>query len=83
MSYFFKNRFICDVLADMRKCNKTRNYAPMKALIEEAQMLANRMESAISIAKDIPKIEAEYEAARQKLKAIKKELPPEEEKGGE
>ena len=41
------SRFICTVLDEMRKCNETRNYAPLLSQIEEIQILANRMESAL------------------------------------
>ncbi len=44
---FFPNRTVCDVLTDMRKCNETKNYSLLGALIEEVQILANRMESGL------------------------------------
>ena len=39
------NRFVCDVLKEMRKCNETRNYGHLPGLIEEAQTMFNRMEA--------------------------------------
>ncbi len=42
------NRYICTVLDEMRDCFKTFNFGNMRGLIEEAQTLANRMESALS-----------------------------------
>jgi len=42
------NRYICDVLYEMRTCNETRNYGSLLGLIEECQTLANRMEAALS-----------------------------------
>jgi len=41
------HRFLCDVLKEMRDCWKTRNFANLKALIEEAQWMGNRMEAAL------------------------------------
>lgn len=41
------NRPICDVFEEMRKCHEHRNYSYLPSLIEEAQMMANRMESAL------------------------------------
>lgn len=38
-------RYLCDVLDEMRKCYKTRNFSHLCGLIEEAQTLANRMEA--------------------------------------
>jgi hypothetical protein len=39
------NRTLCSVLEEMRSCYKTRNFAPLKGLIEEAQIYGNRMEA--------------------------------------
>ena len=47
------SRFICTVLEEMRKCNETRNYAPLLSQIEEIQILANRMESSIEEASEL------------------------------
>lgn len=41
------NRVICDVFIEMRKCVETQNYSYLPGLIEEAQVLANRMEAAL------------------------------------
>lgn len=46
------NRTLCDVLNEMRKLNETRNYAPLDGLIEEAQIMGNRMESVLWDSKD-------------------------------
>ena len=42
-----EGRYICSVLDDMRRCVKSLSFGPMKGLIEEAQILANRMETAL------------------------------------
>ena len=44
----YPNRTICDVLEAMRDCYKTRNFAYLHSLIEEAQNMANRMEASLS-----------------------------------
>lgn len=61
------NRYLCDVLEDMRKCNETRNFAPLMSLIEEAQILGRRMEAALE---DV----ADLESLHDKIKEAKKEL---------
>jgi hypothetical protein len=66
----FPNRTLCDVLAEMRKCDTTRNYAYLLSLIEEAQHYANRMESALADKRDI----REWSDMRSKLKDEIKEL---------
>lgn len=68
--YSFPNRTLCDVLSEMRKCDKTRNYAYLLSLIEECQHYANRMEAALGDKKDI----REWSDMRSKLKEEIKEL---------
>ena len=46
-------RYICAVLDDMRKSDKAKNYGNMEALIEEAQMYGDRMESGLEAAADV------------------------------
>lgn len=40
-------RVICEILEDMRNCDKYKNYNQLAFLIEEVQFAANRMESAL------------------------------------
>lgn len=61
------HRYVCDVLEEMRKCFKTRNFASLLGLIEEAQTMANRMEAAVNE-------KADYEAWRKRVKKEKAEL---------
>jgi len=51
--YTYPNRTICDVLEEMRKLNKTRNYSALAGLIEEIQSMANKMEAALGDKKDV------------------------------
>lgn len=72
--YFGINRYLCDTLEDMRKCWETRNFAPIKGLIEEAQILGSRMESALSDQKDLIKLNEEVAKMRREYKTLKKEI---------
>lgn len=74
MAEFYLHRTLCDVLEEMRACWKTRNFAAMKGLIEEAQAMGNRMESALGSMKDIAKIEKKFLALRREYKEANKEL---------
>ena len=47
------NRYVCDVLDEMRTSVKTLNFAMIPSLIEEVQTMANRMEMALSDLKDL------------------------------
>ncbi len=61
------NRYICTVLEEMRKCTETLNFTVLPSLIEEAQILANRMEAKLHDVKDL-------ETIRDQIKEKKKEL---------
>lgn len=71
--WFGKNRHLCDVLDEMRKCDEVRNYSMLKGLIEEAQVMGNRMESALSDQKDLLTVQSEYDKARRAYKKLEKE----------
>lgn len=71
--WFGNNRHVCDVLDDMRKCIKTHNYSLMDGLIEEAQVMANRMEAALSDQKDLVKLNREMSEARRAYKDLERE----------
>jgi len=63
----FPDRTICDVLKEMRALYKTCNFSPMPGLIEELQVLANRMEANLDVNKT-------YFEVRDEIKKSKKEL---------
>jgi hypothetical protein len=46
------NRFVCEVLEEMRTCVKTMNFSYLAGLIEEVQVIANRMEAALGDNRD-------------------------------
>jgi hypothetical protein len=54
----------------MRDCFKTHNYAPIPGLIEEVQVLANKMEAALYDQKDFVAAKREYERLKKKLKKL-------------
>lgn len=68
------NRTLCDVLNEMRDCHKTRNYSYLPGLIEEAQAMANRMESALTSIKDIKRMESEFLDMRHEYNELNAEI---------
>jgi len=71
------NRYICAVLDAIRDCDKTKNYSYLLGLVEEAQVLANRMEAALHDRKDLKYDHTkhrELKAQIKKLEAKKKKL---------
>lgn len=77
MSYYnrFPNRTLCEVFDEMRKCIETLNFGNLKGLVEEGQMMGNRMEAALDdkrdyresknqLVKDIEEIEREDKKKR-------------------
>jgi len=60
-------RTLCDVLREMRSLFQTYNFSSMLGLIEECQMLANRMEAHLTN-------EQTYERQRENIKKAKNEL---------
>ena len=75
--YGCTNRYICSVLDEMRECLKSLNFAYFGSLIEEAQMLANRMEAALDdqkCRKDLLDDIKALEETRDKLEIEVKEL---------
>jgi hypothetical protein len=63
----YPNRTICDVLREMREMYKTCNFSMMPSLIEELQVMANRIEAKLDTQND-------YFALRDKIKETHKEL---------
>lgn len=71
----YPNRTLCSVLEEMRACYKTRNFASLLGLIEEAQAMGNRMESSLFDKHDYNKIIDKIKEAKKELEKIKNELP--------
>jgi len=60
------SRYVCSVFEEMRTCIKTLNFALFPSLIEEAQIMVNRMEAKIYTIKD-------FEHLERQIKELKKE----------
>ena len=66
------NRTLCQVLDEMRMLDKTRNYAMLLSLVEEVQMMGNRMESALWDQKDINSLQEKITNLKTEIKQLKK-----------
>ena len=58
----------------MRDCHKTRNYSYLPGLVEEAQMLGNRMESALWDQSDFEHAQKRHKALKKKIKEMEAKL---------
>ncbi len=68
------NRYICEVLEEMRTCTKTLNFAVIPSLIEEVQTMANRMEMALSDMKDLETLKDDIHEKKEELKVLQKKI---------
>lgn len=68
------NRTLCDVLKAMRDCHKTRNYSYLLGLVEEAQVLGNRMEAALWDQSDFKHAEKRHKKLKEKIKKMEDRL---------
>lgn len=77
------NRYLCTVLEEMRTCHKTRNFSYLIGLIEEAQVLAERMESALSDKKELGVWHNRVKAEKSEYKRLLKKTNKLRKKSGE
>jgi len=70
----YPNRTLCEVLQDMRECYKTYNFSPMLALIEEVQILGNRMEAGLSDQSNIRDLNEKRSKMNQELNKLQQKL---------
>ena len=70
----FLHRTICSVLEEMRSCNETKNYSYLLGLIEEAQAMANKMESKIDLINDFEELKDKYKELGERKNELKKEI---------
>ena len=63
-------RYICSVFDEMRAIDKSKNYGALLGLIEEAQVLANRMEAKLSEYKDIERGENYIKKLKVEIKKL-------------
>ena len=68
------NRTLCDVLEAMRACDKTKNYASLLGLVEEAQLMANRMEAGLYDKEDVKNWTKTRSKLKKEIKALVKKI---------
>ena len=68
------NRYLCDVLGEMRECVKTLNFSYLLGLIEEVQSLGSRMEAKLYDIKDFERLHEEIKVLQKKKKKLEEEL---------
>ena len=70
----YLNRTICGVFEEMRSCNETKNYSYLLGLVEEAQSMANKMESKIDLINDFEELKDKYKELEEQKNELKKEI---------
>ena len=70
----YLNRTICGVFEEMRSCNETKNYSYLLGLIEEAQSMANKMESKIDSIKNFEDLKNKYKELEERKNDLKKDI---------
>ena len=85
--YYFTNRTMCSILENIRAMDKSKNYSALLGAVEELQWAAERMEAAISDAKDINNLKEhraelrdEVKKLEAKVKKLKNQLPKKKKK---
>ena len=68
------SRTLCQVLDEIRECNKTRNFSYLLGLVEEAQVMANRMEAKIETINDYESLKESYKTLEVRKKNLKDEI---------
>lgn len=68
------NRTLCDVLKEARTCYETRNFSYLLGLLEEAQVMGNKMEAALYDQSDLKYAEKELKKVNKKLEEQKDKL---------
>lgn len=67
------NRTMCSVLDEMRKCDETKNYSYLLSLIEEVQVMANRMEEGLMDISDIKDLRRAKKELVEEIRELEKE----------
>ena len=68
------NRYVCDVLDEMRTSVKTLNFAMIPSLVEEVQTMANRMEMALSDLKDLKLLKEDIVDKKEELETLQAQI---------
>jgi predicted patatin/cPLA2 family phospholipase len=74
------NRYVCDVLEEMRTSVKTLNFAMIPSLIEEVQTMVNRMEMALEDMKDLKGLKEEIHNKKEEYETLKDKIRKTEKK---
>jgi len=73
-SHSYPNRTMCEVLDEMRECYKSRNFAPVLGLIEEVQIMGNKMEASLNDKKDLEAMREQRSKMNEELEALQKKI---------
>jgi uncharacterized protein YlxW (UPF0749 family) len=68
------NRYICDVLDEMRTCQKMHNYSYLLSLVEEVQTMANRMEASLHDKRDLRSLQKELRSLSAQRNTLEDEI---------
>ena len=68
------NRYLCDVLEEMRTTTKTLNFGMLLGLIEEVQTAGNRMEAALEDKRDAGFLRDEIHNLKRERTKLKREI---------
>jgi len=74
------NRYLCDILEEMRTTTKTLNFGMILGLIEEVQTAGNRMEAALEDNRDAGDLRDEIHNLKRERMKLKKEIEKLEDK---
>ena len=74
MRKIWRGRNACDILEEMRKMDKTKNYSAMIGCVEELQIVCQRMEDALSTQKDFRELDEKRIEANKIIKKYRKEM---------
>lgn len=66
----YPSRYLCSVLDEMRQVHKNRNYSYLESLIDEVQLLGNRMEAALEDVKSLEELHSERKRLKNELKNL-------------
>jgi|GEM_PF-6819013 len=73
--YYGLNRTLCEVLDEMRSLLKyTQSVDTLKSLVEEAQVMGNRMEAKLKDSKDWSELHESIAEKKHELRELKKEI---------
>jgi hypothetical protein len=72
--YDMPNRYVCDVLKEIRAAYDVRQYTIIPGLVEEAQTMVNRMEAALKDYNDAKWDEKDLRKLKKERRDLEKEI---------